>query len=84
MSYQDFYSLPPSLLPFNSLSPLPLTLSLSLSLQAGQVHSPTPDELYYEVDIAVEVLEDDGKGILESYELQLKKICSSYMRSRGI
>ena len=30
--------------------------------QPGMVHSPTPDDLYFEVGIGVEILEDDGKG----------------------
>ena len=33
-----------------------------LPIQPSQSLSPAPDELYFDVDIGVEILEDDGRG----------------------
>lgn len=35
---------------------------LHSTIQPSQSLSPAPDELYFDVDIGVEILEDDGRG----------------------
>ena len=37
------------------------------SMQQGQPASPVPDQLCFEVNIGVEILEDDGKGKAVTY-----------------